>query len=688
MSLPPVMFLHLLRFQFDATTNQVIKNNNFFKFDPHIDLTEFVREDDTTSWKYTLFAVLSHSGGGSYGHYVAYINPSLKGCWFKFDDDKISFVQPADAIDSNFGNSNDVDEWTKSMQLNAYMLVYVRDSNADDVFEPVDPIYITDELKHSVERDAELERSYKSNLSANVYVFLNAFLESGYRFRFTKGLPKFSLSRDSTTSQFKKILQSAFNISDGDRIRIWAFLHYDTHIMYIGENAQIFPAFTEYRAKHMLPLIVWAEIAPPGQELQPFDPMKDVLVFYYYYCAEKGLPIYVDYGYHARKCQINELIPTLNRLMDWPNRQLNIYQDVREMKVCEMDPSLTFSDYAQYNQPPKTSVLHVIFEPTDHDQSTKLHSIPLYYQDIMVRVNVTMRNVDNEMADVDFTISLNSTFPELLDVIASRLNYDKKRIQIFNSIFNSEYLGDPIPSTSTGILSDLINGGSCQKVVLFYKRHVIDVIDVETKHNFTFQFVHIDLKKSETLTIYLGDNESVDSILAEAQTIVQPDRTHGSGKFRLLCDDDYQLCLVKDSKDIYESIAAAKADVARFSRKKYRIEEIPKGEESVNENEIYVVVLQQQYPTNMRPSFIIKINMIESWQCVKDRLRCRLNVSEANWTDYRPTVMLSDDVFDVDDSKCLSDYAELNAKFWIDLNYKYRYGACPPRSKIEFSSIM
>lgn len=132
MSLPPVMFLHLLRFKYDAISKQALKIKQPFKFDLHIDLNEFVRDKDTTSWTYTLFAVLSHCGNGSYGHYVNYINRSLTGTWLKFNDDKISLVQQSDAIDANFGNIDNVDDF------NAYMLVYVRDNQATDVFASVD----------------------------------------------------------------------------------------------------------------------------------------------------------------------------------------------------------------------------------------------------------------------------------------------------------------------------------------------------------------------------------------------------------------------------------------------------------------------------------------------------------------------------------------------------------------------
>ena len=69
---------------------------------------------------YTLHAVLVHSGGPQSGHYVVFINPKGDGKWCKFDDDVVSNCEKEDAIHSNYGGGGE--------QTNAYMLVYIRDS--------------------------------------------------------------------------------------------------------------------------------------------------------------------------------------------------------------------------------------------------------------------------------------------------------------------------------------------------------------------------------------------------------------------------------------------------------------------------------------------------------------------------------------------------------------------------------
>ncbi|XP_037024328.1 ubiquitin carboxyl-terminal hydrolase 7-like isoform X2 [Bradysia coprophila] len=698
MSLPPVMFLHLLRFQFDGTTNQVMKNNSYFEFYEHINLTEYVREEEATDWKYTLFAVLSHSGGGSHGHYVAYINPSLKGEWFKFDDDTISLVSTFDAIDSNYGSTNDVDEWTKSMQLNAYMLVYVRDRMADDVFEPTEQRYISEELKNASLTDGDVTNCYNLNnytYTTEVFVLLTTLLESDITFLLKKfvAIPRFTVSRNITTNDFKKALVSAYRLSGMDQIRIWRVVcaaSNNPFPVYLNEEESFIQA-TEWRdisRSSAVPPTVWAEIALPGEVLPPFDVNRDVLVFYSYYCAKECRHMYIHHGYHDRDASLAELVPLFNRLMEWTDRELNIYQVIRNTKVKELNTSSNFMDHAilQYD----TLLMQIVFEPKEHDVSTKLNSIHLYYQDILCRVEFVASNADNtQKEDEIFVMSLESSFPELLDVLARRLNYDMKKIQIFrNRCITS---GMPVPSSSTGTLRSLFE---ChyKRIQLFYRLHTVDVIDVETKHNFTFQWLSIDMKKQSSLTLYLSDDETIESILAAAEKIIDSVQTKGSGKFRILKVSEDRLSFVEDVAEIYTYFEEMKEQRLPQKAFFFRIEEIPKDDEILHENEKFIPVFQNRAHMQSRPTthpFMLKVDMTESWQSVKDRLRSRLKISEKNWTDYTASVSSPNDWDDleIDDTKCFNDVVQQSPEtISICLN-KMKNTFKPRRASTKFEMV-
>lgn len=89
-SFPPVLHLHLMRFQYDPVTDNSVKFNDRFEFYEHISLDAYLQEPEQTPADYTLHAVLVHSGDNHGGHYVVYINPLGDGKWCKFDDDVVS----------------------------------------------------------------------------------------------------------------------------------------------------------------------------------------------------------------------------------------------------------------------------------------------------------------------------------------------------------------------------------------------------------------------------------------------------------------------------------------------------------------------------------------------------------------------------------------------------------------------
>jgi len=169
-----------MRFQYDPQTDSNIKINDRYEFFENIDLSEFLEKPENTPSKYTLHAVLVHSGDNHGGHYVVFINPKLDGKWFKFDDEVVSRCSKKDAINNNFGGKNSED-LTFRHSTNAYMLVYVRDSCKDVVLSEVKKQDIPQALQDRLTEEKRIEvLKKKERNEAHLYIQLNIIMEKEF----------------------------------------------------------------------------------------------------------------------------------------------------------------------------------------------------------------------------------------------------------------------------------------------------------------------------------------------------------------------------------------------------------------------------------------------------------------------------------------------------------------------------
>ncbi|KAL9646087.1 hypothetical protein ABK040_007965 [Willaertia magna] len=186
---PPVLMLHLKRFEYDFVRDLMYKINDKYEFYNEINLTKYLsdeseqKNEDNT---YVLFSVLVHSGDVSGGHYYNFAKPFLndnnKQKWYKFDDEKVYEVDERLAIQDNFGgeikkskrfwlqpNANSV----YKKFTNAYMLLYIRKSQLHEMIKEVELSDIPSHLEERFRKDREeKERKKKEKQEAFKYCYI------------------------------------------------------------------------------------------------------------------------------------------------------------------------------------------------------------------------------------------------------------------------------------------------------------------------------------------------------------------------------------------------------------------------------------------------------------------------------------------------------------------------------------
>ena len=145
-SFPPILSLHLKRFEFDFSTLQKSKINDRLEFPLELCLSDYLQKKPSTDAEatYHLYSIIVHEGGINHGHYYTYIRPKLSSYnqddpnrreWFKFNDDVVSLVDSEqEMLDSVYGPTADS---ISPRPPTAYVLTYIRNSDLEEVLGDV-----------------------------------------------------------------------------------------------------------------------------------------------------------------------------------------------------------------------------------------------------------------------------------------------------------------------------------------------------------------------------------------------------------------------------------------------------------------------------------------------------------------------------------------------------------------------
>ena len=168
--LPPVLELHLRRFEYDFATDAMAKINERFEFPTTLDMDRDERKyfteeaDPSVRNLYKLHSVLVHSGGPNGGHYYAFIRPLGVEQWYRFDDERVTKVTQKEAVEGQFGGvehntqPGHTPQWKFPKISNAYMLVYIRESSIPEI-----NVELTqDDVALHVRRQLEIESEEKA----------------------------------------------------------------------------------------------------------------------------------------------------------------------------------------------------------------------------------------------------------------------------------------------------------------------------------------------------------------------------------------------------------------------------------------------------------------------------------------------------------------------------------------------
>ena len=434
-SFPPILHLHLLRFQYDPMTNNSVKFNDRFEFTEKINLDKYLEKPEETPANYVLHAVLVHSGDNHGGHYVVFINPRGDANWCKFDDDVVSAVPKTAAIDQNYGGTEDDFMLNVRNCTNAYMLVYVRESGMKTILQEVQEEDIPSELNDKLNEEKRLEMAKrKERNEASNYVNVNVILEDYFECQHGSELfnaefkhyRSFKVKQNSTLQDLVQLIQSTFKVPPA-KMRIWSLtpvghaggsLYHHNSNQSIYNNGLVLVDFNDadllqhpvtYFSRDNNPWVVYLEMSTPDNEavaLPTFSPNINLLVFFKYYDPVTKSLTYAGSRIVVHDEKLLDLVPELNKMIGLSaDTALDFYK-----YKSKADPNVPIGGFMKNGE-------IVIFERNEKLPGLELPTYLDYFTDLQFRVDVTFID-KNIQSDNGFTIELsyNSNYDQMAKV--------------------------------------------------------------------------------------------------------------------------------------------------------------------------------------------------------------------------------------------------------------------------------
>jgi ubiquitin carboxyl-terminal hydrolase 7 len=361
-SFPSVLHLQLKRFEYDLETFAMTKVNDRHEFPEVFDAAPYLSEnaDKSEPYIYHLHGVLVHSGDLNAGHYYAFLKPKKNGDFYKFDDDRVTKCLKKEALEENYGGdygslANGAQRnpytrtWSTKRSMNAYMLVYIRESRLDSILsddedEVAPPPHLAARF---AEERALLEKRRKEREEAHLYQDVQ--VASLDEFRAHEGFdiinwkadpaspaaPKqYRVLKTKTIEEFKENVGEEFGI-EPSMIRFWSMVNRQNQTCRpdqptLPTDMTIEEAFGRYGNNKSVAFKLWLEAATEKDaEGNPVfgDALIDVsngapnnkaiLLFIKYFDPVKQTLLGAGHIYAAWQDKVSDLSPQILKLMNW-----------------------------------------------------------------------------------------------------------------------------------------------------------------------------------------------------------------------------------------------------------------------------------------------------------------------------------------------------------------------------------
>ncbi|XP_024983810.1 ubiquitin carboxyl-terminal hydrolase 12-like isoform X1 [Cynara cardunculus var. scolymus] len=705
---PPVLQLQLKRFEYDFMRDTMVKINDRYEFPLELDLDredgKYLSPDADKSVRnlYTLHSVLVHSGGVHGGHYYAFIRPTLSDQWFKFDDERVTKEDLKRALEEQYGGEEEVASYfvqcvsasnnlslylgkeqhtyhlvvlCLSQQLpqtnpgynnapfkftkysNAYMLVYIRESDKEKIICDVDEKDIAEHLRIRLKKEQEEKedkRRYKAQ--AHLYTIIKVAREVDLLEQIGKDtyfdlvdhdkVHSFRIQKQMPFNIFKEEVAKEFGIPvQYQRFWMWAKRQNHTYRpnrpLTPQEETQSVGQLREVSNKNHnaeLKLFLEIEIGVDLNPLPPPDKTKDdILLFFKLYDPEKEELRYVGRSFVKSFSKPVEIIPKLNEMAGFnPDEEIELYEEIK------FDPSV-MCERLEKNASFRSSQIEdgdiICFQKLHQSLNVEKYrhpDVPSFLEYVKNRQIVQFRSLDRPKED-DFCLELSKlhTYDDVVERVAQKLDLDdpsKIRLTPHNC-YSQQPKPHPIKYRVADHLLDMLIHYNQISDILYYEVLDIPLPLLQGLKTLKVVFHHATKEEPVVHNIRLPKQSTVGDVLDELKTKVE--LSHPNAELRLLEVFYHKIYKIFPLTEKIENINDQYWTL--------RAEEIPEEEKNLGPLDRLIHVYHftketaqnQMQVQNFGEPFFLVIREDETLEDVKVRVQRKLQVPDDEFAKWK-----------------------------------------------------
>ncbi|KAI8985250.1 hypothetical protein BDB01DRAFT_721890 [Pilobolus umbonatus] len=695
-SFPPVLHLQLKRFEYDFIRDTMVKINDRHEFPEEINLDKYCSNSDKEGpYDYQLHGVLVHSGDLTGGHYFALIRPEQNDKWFRFDDDRVIPATKKEVFEENYGdeplrgskdavnsptmlppaflNSNPRANNARLMKrfTNAYMLVYIRKSQLNEILAPVteddtpahlkrrwDDELATIERRKRERQDMELnvktaivtDDSFKDYQGFNLAIFDDQHLQVSAPVELMK-VPKLE-----TIHTFKQRLADHYKIGL-DQFRLWSFIYRDNKTIRVCKamNAMDERQTLERAKEAMSPAAhshaltkFYMEIAPDNQ-LLPILKEGQIIIFIKYFDVHEQKFRGMGHLFVSANDKINSILHTLiDRAHLKKNQQLHVFEEMKPGSIELLKGDSTFlKSHIQHGDILCFQAIYSTRETEDMIKKGMITTVPDYYAHLDNQMYVVFKPLKEKKEEIRLMLDKTYSYEIVAKRLAQELKVEATKIRFISShpinqlprdiihYRSNIRLNEMIPSSLKSIdYTQTLNFDHAHLPILYYEILDVNLVDLESKRSIDVHVIGSNLRKETKMTALVSRVGTVSQLI---------DQIIHKGKMEVKNPEKIRLYEVVEGRVTKEfSLDQPVDNVAMEKNAIVYAEAIPKDEleMDLNTDRLVQVVHYHHHPSSYHgiPFRFVAVKG-EPFEMTKKRLQKRTGMGDMDWKKVKFTII-------------------------------------------------